>query len=372
MTRNRKNDMTFSDRVLDWYARHGRKDLPWQTQPTPYRVWVSEIMLQQTQVATVIPYFQRFMKAFPDIKTLAQAGQDQVLHYWSGLGYYARARHLHAAAKQVLDQHNGRFPEVFDEVLALPGVGRSTAGAILSLACNQAHPILDGNVKRVLARYHAVAGWPGQVRVQRELWMLAEQHTPAQATAAYTQAIMDLGATLCRRARPCCDDCPVHTGCAARAAGRQADFPSPRPKKAMPVRAVCMLLLCNDEGGVLLEKRPPAGIWGGLWSFPELTPEDVPASWCPDTLGLAACEIERWPVMRHTFSHFHLDITPVLATAGAASTVVMEDNGLLWYKPAGTEQCGLAAPVDALLQRLSKHLQQREQHDTNGTLRKTG
>ena len=372
MTRDRITDISFSDRVLDWYALHGRKDLPWQVQPTPYRVWVSEIMLQQTQVATVIPYFQRFMQVFPDVETLAQAGQDQVLHYWSGLGYYARARHLHAAAQQIVDRYNGCFPEVFDEVTALPGIGRSTAGAILSLACGQAHPILDGNVKRVLARYHAVSGWPGQVRVQRQLWALAEQYTPVNTSAAYTQAMMDLGATVCTRARPQCESCPLQDGCAAHAAGEQTNYPSPRPKKTLPIRSVCMLLLCNDQGEVLLEKRPPAGIWGGLWSFPELTVEDVPGSWCPDKLGIAADESDRWPVVRHTFSHFHLDITPVLAVAGETATMVMEDRGLLWYNSTGTEQRGLAAPVNLLLQRLTKHLQKREQHDTNGTLRKTG
>ena len=372
MSRCSSRDSCFSDRVLDWYARHGRRDLPWQSQTTPYRVWVSEIMLQQPQGATVIPYFERFMQCCPDVETLARAGQDQVLHYWSGLGYYARARHLHAAAKQVLNQHNGRFPEVFDEVVALPGVGRSTAGAILALACGQPHPILDGNVKRVLARYHAVAGWPGQARVQRELWTLAERHTPAHASAAYTQAMMDLGATVCTRTRPRCDDCPLHGGCAARAAGRQTDYPSPRPKKVLPVRATGMLLLCNDTAEVLLEKRPPAGIWGGLWSFPELHMEDEPVSWCRDKLGIRVADIERWPVVRHTFSHFHLDITPLLAQANDTTRAVMEDRGLLWYNPAGTGQRGLAAPVDALLQRLSKHLQQRERHDTNGTLCKTG
>jgi A/G-specific adenine glycosylase len=329
-------------------------------------------MLQQTRVATVIPYFERFMQVFPDVATLARAAQDQVLHYWSGLGYYARARHLHAAAQQVLDRHNGVFPEVFDEVAALPGVGRSTAGAILALACGQSHPILDGNVKRVLARYHALAGWPGQARIQRQLWALAEQHAPAQASAAYTQAIMDLGATVCSRSRPHCDACPLLDGCAAQASGRQGDYPSPRPKKAMPVRSVYLLLLCNDHGEVLLEKRPPAGIWGGLWSFPELSAEDEPVCWCRDTLGIAAGNIDRWPVMRHTFSHFHLDISPLLLQAKDAATAVMEDKGLLWYNPTGTGQCGLAAPVEVLLRRLTGHLQQREQHDTNGTLRKTG
>lgn len=364
--------MNFSDHLLNWYAQHGRRDLPWQTRPSPYRVWVSEIMLQQTQVATVIPYYERFMQCFPDIETLARAGQDQVLHYWSGLGYYARARHLHAAAKQVLEQHHGRFPEDFDAVAALPGIGRSTAGAILALACGQSHPILDGNVKRVLARYHAVAGWPGQAQVQRQLWSLAGQHTPPQASAAYTQAMMDLGATVCTRTRPRCDVCPLHYGCAARAAGQQTDYPSPRPKKTLPVRSVCMLLLCNEATEVLLEKRPPAGIWGGLWSFPESGSEDEAVDWCRNTLGFTLAEIERWPVMRHTFSHFHLDITPLLAQAREGSGAVMEDKGRLWYNPTGTRQYGLAAPVAVLLQRWTKHLHQREQYDTNGTLRKTG
>ena len=200
----------------------------------------------------------------------------------------------------------------------------------------------------------------------------AEQHTPAHASAAYTQAMMDLGATVCTRTRPRCDDCPLFNGCAAQAAGRQTDYPSSRPKKIMPVRSVNMLLLCNDDAGVLLEKRPPAGIWGGLWSFPELSAGDEPVSWCRDMLGMTASDIERWPVMRHTFSHFHLDITPLLALASDTSSAVMEDKGLLWYNPSGTEQRGLAAPVDTLLQRLTKHLQQREQHDTDGTLRKTG
>jgi A/G-specific adenine glycosylase len=372
MPRRSEQVRTFSERVLDWYAQHGRRDLPWQVQPTPYRVWVSEIMLQQTRVATVIPYFERFMQCFPDVATLARAGQDQVLHYWSGLGYYARARHLHAAARQVLERHHGVFPQAFDEVAALPGVGRSTAGAILALACGQSHPILDGNVKRVLARYHALAGWPGQAPVQRQLWALAEQHTPAQDSAAYTQAIMDLGATVCSRSRPRCDVCPLQDGCAALASGRQGDYPSPRPKKAMRVRTVCLLLLCNDHGEVLLEKRPPAGIWGGLWSFPELGVEEDAISWCRGTLGIVAGEVGRWPVMRHTFSHFHLDIRPLLLQAKEAATAVMEDAGLLWYNPTGGGQRGLAAPVEVLLQRLTGVLQQREQHDTNGTLRKTG
>ena len=344
----------FSRRVLDWYARDGRKDLPWQVQPTPYRVWVSEIMLQQTQVATVIPYFERFMERFPEVRSLAQATSDQVLHYWSGLGYYARARHLHVAAQQVVEKFNGCFPDTFDAVVALPGIGRSTAGAILSLACGQYYPILDGNVKRVLTRVYALAGWPGQSSVQKQLWTLAEQHTPEQQTAVYTQAIMDLGATLCTRARPRCDVCPVNAGCAAHAAGKETDFPSPRPKKTLPVRSVCMLMLCNDEGEVLLEQRPPAGIWGGLWSFPEFPAADRVTAGCRESLGLMVGKTAAWPVVRHTFSHFHLNITPIYARLGEYQAAAMEESDWLWYNTTGNEERGLAAPVEKLLQRLSE------------------
>jgi len=344
----------FSRRVLDWYALDGRKDLPWQVQPTPYRVWVSEIMLQQTQVATVIPYYERFMERFPDIRSLAQATPDQVLHYWSGLGYYARARHLHAAARQVVEVFDGDFPDTFDAVIALPGVGRSTAGAILSLACGQYYPILDGNVKRVLTRCYAIAGWPGQSRVQKQLWTLAERHTPEQQTAAYTQAMMDLGATVCTRVRPRCDVCPVNAGCAAHAAGKETNFPSPRPKKTLPVRSVCMLMLCNDDHEVLLEQRPPAGIWGGLWSFPEFPAADGVTAGCRESLGIKVGETEAWPVVRHTFSHFHLDITPVYARLGEYQSTVMEDLGRLWYNTTENDERGLAAPVEKLLQRLSE------------------
>jgi A/G-specific adenine glycosylase len=362
----------FSGAVLAWYQLSGRKDLPWQVQPTPYRVWVSEIMLQQTQVATVIPYYERFMGRFPDIQSLAHAAADQVLHHWSGLGYYARARHLHAAAQQLVKEFNGIFPETFAAVVALPGVGPSTAGAILSLACGQYHAILDGNVKRVLSRYHAVAGWPGQSAVHKQLWALAEQHTPAQQTAAYTQAIMDLGATICTRTRPRCDVCPVNAGCAAHAAGMETAFPSARPKKAVPVRSVCMLMLCNDDDEVLLEQRPAAGIWGGLWSFPEFSSVDDISERCGGSLDINIGEAVVWPVVRHSFSHFHLDITPVFARGAENKTVVMEAPGRFWYNPSGNEERGLAAPVEKLLQRLLDQQKPREQHDTNSKLRKAG
>jgi A/G-specific adenine glycosylase len=350
---------SFSERVLDWYRQHGRQDLPWQHNPLPYRVWISEIMLQQTQVATVIPYYQRFMARFPDVGTLAAADQDQVLHYWSGLGYYARARHLHAAAKQIVEEHAGRFPEVYEAIIDLPGIGPSTAGAILSLACGQRHPILDGNVKRVLARYHAVEGWPGTTRVQKVLWKLSDRFTPEQEVAAYTQAIMDLGATLCTRSQPACSRCPVQSDCAACATGRQADYPAPRPKRSLPVRAVVMLLIANEQDELLLEKRPPSGVWGGLWGFPELETNADLYRWCESELGLRVRQYCQWPVLRHTFSHFHLDITPVHAEISEHSSRVMEGAQRLWYKPEGNDERGLAAPVAKLIKQFGNRPQAR-------------
>lgn len=344
----------FHSRVLAWYVQHGRRDLPWQEDPTPYRVWISEIMLQQTQVATVIPYYLRFMTRFPDVAALARASLDQVLHHWSGLGYYARARHLHAAAGIIADRHAGHFPGQFDEVLALPGVGRSTAGAILSLACGQRHPILDGNVKRVLARFHAIDGWTGHTRVQQVLWKLAEQHTPHSRVDEYTQAMMDLGATVCMRTQPLCGDCPLNRDCRACASGQQADYPAPRPRRDLPVRQTRMLLVCNTSGEVLLEKRPPVGIWGGLWSFPEMTVSDPVDAWCRRTLGIEVRDSAQWPVVRHTFSHFHLDITPVLVAAEKGVAMIMEGNDRLWYNSASQAERGFAAPVDRLLQRLAQ------------------
>jgi A/G-specific adenine glycosylase len=343
----------FSDRILAWYASSGRKDLPWQREPTPYRVWVSEIMLQQTQVATVTPFYNRFMARFQTVQSLAEASQDQVLHHWSGLGYYARARNLHAAAQQIVTQHDGVFPETFEAVLDLPGIGRSTAGAILSLARGQRYPILDGNVKRVLTRYHAIAGWPGHAGVLKTLWALAEDCTPAVQVAAYTQAIMDLGATVCTRGRPACEQCPLATDCRARQSGRQGRYPAPRPKKALPVRSVTMLLLCNERNEILLEKRPPAGIWGGLWSFPELA--DAPgaeAAW-QQTTGIRFRRIEAWPVMRHTFTHFQLEITPLLAGVGHEPAHVMEGAERVWYNTSQYTERGLAAPVKLLLQKFA-------------------
>ena len=342
--------MEFAERVVAWFERHGRKDLPWQQQPTPYRVWVSEIMLQQTQVKTVIPYYQRFMSRFPDVASLADAPQDEVLHHWSGLGYYARARNLHKAAQQIRDMHGGVFPDQFDLVEALPGIGRSTAGAVLSLASGQRHAILDGNVKRVLARYHAVHGWPGNSVVLRELWSLAEAATPAQQVAAYNQAMMDLGATLCRRGMPECVRCPLHDDCAAQQNGIQRDLPSPRPRKTLPVREVCMLLLQDEQQAVWLQQRPPSGIWGGLWSFPEFDGASSMRRWL-DEQGVDA-GTQEWGVVRHTFSHFHLDITPVYARLQNPVFSVMDGDGGVWYNTGQPDALGLPAPIQRLLQKL--------------------
>ncbi|QIB65784.1 A/G-specific adenine glycosylase [Kineobactrum salinum] len=339
----------FARRVLDWFDQHGRKDLPWQQSIDPYRVWVSEIMLQQTQVRTVIPYFQRFMEAFPRVQDLADAPVDEVLHLWTGLGYYARARNLHRAAREVCDHHGGRFPANVDQLSELPGIGRSTAGAIVSIAFRQRASILDGNVKRVLARYHAVPGWPGQTAVHRELWQLAEQHTPTRRVADYSQAMMDLGATLCTRSRPRCEDCPLSVDCAARRADSQADYPGKKPRKTMPVRATIFLIVRDAGGSVLLQRRPPSGIWGGLWCFPQLDEQAAAGNWCLDRFGLMPTELAPAEPFRHTFSHYHLDIQPLLATLPGEPQAVMAGDDQLWYNVAQPSQIGLAAPVARLL-----------------------
>ena len=345
----------FQQAILTWYDRHGRKDLPWQQHKTAYKVWVSEIMLQQTQVATVIPYFNRFMARFPTVQALADAPTDDVMYHWSGLGYYARARNLHRAAQHIRDHHGGEFPEAFDAVMALPGVGRSTAGAILSLACGQHHAILDGNVKRVLARYFMIEGWPGATSVADALWQKAEHLTPAARSAHYNQAMMDLGATLCTRSKPQCAVCPVQAGCAAQQAGRQAEFPGRKPKKVMPVKQTAMLMMLNAQQEVLLERRPPSGIWGGLLGFPELSLQQSTKQWCKKELGIAVTQQQVWPVQRHTFSHFHLDITPIVVRAETSGDRVMDDGRWVWYKGSGGRKItvgGLAAPVKRLLDAL--------------------
>ena len=346
--------MQFAEQVLHWFDRHGRKDLPWQQQVTPYRVWVSEIMLQQTQVQTVIPYYRRFMQSFPSLQVLADASLDEVLHHWSGLGYYARARNLHKASQKVRDDFAGIFPVDIEGVMQLPGIGRSTAGAILSLACNQRHAILDGNVKRVLTRYHGVEGWPGKSVVLKQLWSLAEAETPHKRVADYNQAMMDLGAVLCRRGKPDCAVCPLQSTCAACRQGRQQDFPAPRPRRTLPVREVRMLLLMNPDREIYLQQRPASGIWGGLWSFPEFDTYEALTRWYDQNAGAGDCDVKVWPVARHTFSHFHLDITPCYMQLKNPLHSVMEAANGLWYNTHHPETLGFAAPVTRLLAQLQK------------------
>ena len=346
----------FYDRVLSWFDQHGRKDLPWQHPITPYRVWISEIMLQQTQVATVIPYYQKFMASFPSLDSLANASTDDVLKHWSGLGYYARARNLHKAAQQIRDNHDSQFPDTLESVEALSGIGRSTAGAILSIAFQQKQAILDGNVKRVLARYHCIEGWYGNVKVQKQLWKLAENHLPQdvapQRYADYTQAMMDLGATRCTRSRPNCKQCPLQDGCTSLKTDTIHLYPTPKPKKVLPERSAIMLMIYKDSE-IHLVKRPPTGIWGGLWGFPQFPDLNEASGWLEkqgyptDTIDSASALAN----YKHTFSHYRLTIHPLLIPYQKPRSVgVMETEESLWYNIHEEFNGGLATPVQDLLE----------------------
>jgi len=321
----------FATKVVRWQARHGRHDLPWQRTRDPHRIWLSEVMLQQTQVTTVIPYYRKFLARFPNVKSLAKATLDDVLTLWSGLGYYTRARNLHAAARAVVERHGGRFPRTREDLESLPGLGRSTAAAIAVFAFGAREAILDGNVKRVLARHFAVRGFPGEPRVAKRLWAIAEAELPARSIESYTQGLMDLGAEVCARKRPACADCPVQKTCKAFALGKPEAYPQPRPRKVRPVRKTSMLLLLR-EGEVLLEKRPPAGIWGGLWCLPERD----------DAAG------KKLPVLRHEFTHFTLDITPILRSVGTAPLDAAEP-GQIWLSVEEAIGAAVPAPVRKLL-----------------------
>lgn len=344
--------MSFSRRVLDWFQKHGRKDLPWQKDITPYRVWVSEIMLQQTQVATVIPYYQRFMGLFPDVASLAAASQDDVLAQWSGLGYYARGRNLHKAAQEVMQRFEGQFPCNVDDLQSLPGIGRSTAAAIASIACGQSEAILDGNVKRVLARHAAVEGWPGKTAVQKQLWTLAENRMSDSDAASYTQAMMDLGATVCTRSRPACNRCPVSEDCEARKLDAVAKFPASKPKKTKPQRTSYFLLVLDSKSRLMLYKRPPAGLWGGLWSFPELDESEDLKTYIERQWAMEVLSTEEWPSFKHSFSHYDLNILPVCVEALPSATVVKEMalGETLWYNTAEPLPGGVPAPVAILIE----------------------
>ncbi|PUA28329.1 MAG: A/G-specific adenine glycosylase [Cellvibrio sp. 79] len=343
---------SFSARVLKWFDKHGRKHLPWQQDINAYHVWLSEIMLQQTQVTTVIPYFERFIARFPTVKSLAAAPIDEVLHLWTGLGYYARARNLHKCAQMVVKNYGGEFPATVDELAELPGIGRSTAGAIASIAYQKRAAILDGNVKRVLARYHAVEGWPGQSDVVNRLWEIAEEYTPKGRANHYTQAMMDMGATLCTRSKPKCEICPLCEGCIAYAQGNPQDYPGKKSKKALPEKAVQLLMLRNPAGDLLLQQRPAQGIWGGLWSFPELAIDVDASDYATDFFG-KVIEYEVWDSYRHTFSHYHLDITPVLIQLAKTPQAIGEAASH-WYNPHQPDALGLAAPVKKLLEKLAQ------------------
>jgi len=342
-------DDQFSDRLLAWFSQHGRHDLPWQLERTPYRVWVSEIMLQQTQVVTVIPYFNRFIESFPDVAVLANAKLDDVLHHWTGLGYYARARNLHKASRIIVEQYEGYLPASLDDLINLPGIGRSTAGAILSLASEQRQPILDGNVKRVLSRYHGVEGWPGKKEVEAALWTYAEQHTPNEQISSYTQAIMDLGATLCTRRKPDCLHCPLSDGCFALNSARQHEFPGSKPKSTLPKRKTIFAIIENNSGEILLEQRPPSGIWGGLWCFPEFSIDKPIERSLLEKYGYKIKDKIEFKSFKHTFSHFHLSIKPIHIKLKGQTNRINDAKLSTWLNLDAEQQLGFPAPVVSIL-----------------------
>jgi len=348
-----KSAAQFNEQVLTWFHQQGRKHLPWQQNKTPYSVWVSEIMLQQTQVNTVIPYYQRFMASFPTISALANADEDSVLHHWTGLGYYARARNLHKSAKIIRDEYKGIFPENIDQVIALPGIGRSTAGAILSLSLKKHHAILDGNVKRVLARCYTVEGYTGQAKFEKTMWPLAEQLTFAKEVEHYNQAMMDLGALVCTRSKPSCDKCPLQSGCLAFAGNEQQNFPQKKPKKTTPVRSTIMVIpRMNNK--VLMEKRPPSGIWGGLWCFLEISElEELPEFLTKN--NLIKTNQLKLDAFRHTFSHFHLDITPIVVECELGETKEINDHQQQkWYDLTTQASVGFAASTNMLVEQIKQ------------------
>lgn len=347
---------SFAQRLLQWFDDKGRKDLPWQQNKTAYRVWVSEIMLQQTQVATVIDYYQRFMARFPTIQDLAAAELDELMHYWSGLGYYSRARNLHRCAQMVCDQFQGEFPATVEELTELPGIGPSTAGAISSIAFNRRAPILDGNVKRVLCRHEAIEGWPGQSQVQKQLWRFAEQYTPEERNDDYTQAIMDLGATLCTRSQPDCEHCPVAADCKAREAGIASQLPASKPRREKPVKRCQMIVIRGPDKAVLLQKRRSKGVWQDLWCPPQLDTDKDVESWVNEQFHYPSKIIECWQPFRHSFSHYHLDIEPVLVDLQVHPSILMEGEDWLWYNGHEHDSVGIAAPIRKLLLLAQEHL----------------
>ena len=344
--------MRFAERLVAWQRTHGRHDLPWQGTRDPYAIWVSEIMLQQTQVATVIPYFERFMARFPGVAALATAEADDVLAHWSGLGYYSRARNLHRAAHAICDRHGGIFPATFEQVAALPGIGRSTAAAIMVFAYGVRHAILDGNVKRVLARARGIAGYPGDKATSDALWREAERRLPRTDVEAYTQGLMDLGARVCVRRRPMCQACPVAAQCVALKERRVDELPAPRPRKALPHRNTVMLIL-EHEGRWLLERRPAPGIWGGLWCFPELLPDEDAVAVCAQRFGARVRSVETLPRLEHGFTHFTLTISPQrLAVADVAPRAAEALHQ--WLDVANVKDAAIPAPVRRIVDALTR------------------
>ncbi len=346
---------SFSDRLLAWFDVHGRHDLPWQHPRDPYRVWLAEIMLQQTQVVTVIPYFERFLLRFPDVATLASAPLDDVLALWAGLGYYARARNLHRCAKVLVSDFGGRFPRSLQQAMDLPGLGRSTAAAVLAQAYGERHAILDGNVRRVLSRHALIAGWPGHPAVQTQLWHIAEAQLPRQRLADYTQALMDLGATLCTRHAPECSRCPVANDCKAYQRGVTAAYPEARPRRQRPLRVSRLLLLVHgDDDQLLLERRAPVGIWGGLWSPPMLEGGESPSEpeWCHSRQLTPLGDVESLPEVSHAFTHFDLRIHPRRLRVSRLDAV-RESDQWRWVTIRDLSDLGLPAPVRKLLMNLA-------------------
>jgi A/G-specific adenine glycosylase len=342
----------FAASLLAWFDQNGRHDLPWQHPRTPYRVWLAEIMLQQTQVQTVLPYYARFLDALPTLPALAAAEHDQVMALWSGLGYYARARNLHAAAKRCVELHGGDLPQDFDAMAALPGIGRSTAAAILAQAHGQRHAILDGNVKRVLSRYHGVRGWTGSSAVEKRLWELSESHLPHARLTDYTQAIMDFGATLCTRSDPACVLCPLQNECVARIEGLVAQLPESKPGKALPTRQ-CVLLIARDpQQRVLLSRRPPVGVWAGLWSLPETPDHDAARDWLHAHIDVDFDHGEAHPEFEHVFSHYRLRAEPLLWREVREHTRIADNPDLRWFTRAELPATGLPAPIRRLLDSL--------------------
>ncbi|ETX12548.1 adenine glycosylase [Marinomonas ushuaiensis DSM 15871] len=342
----------FAPRVLAWFDEHGRKSLPWQENKTPYRVWISEIMLQQTQVMTVIPYYHKFMTSFPDVEALADAEQDEVLAHWSGLGYYARARNMHKAAKILVDEFDSEFPQTVEGVCELPGIGRSTAAAILSISRDVQAAILDGNVKRVLGRFHAVPTWPGEKKTENAMWDLAESYMPSERCGDYTQAMMDLGATLCTRSKPQCLICPLESDCQAKLTEDPTQFPIRKPKKAAkPEKSIQLLVMANSKRQLLLEKRPQTGIWGGLWSLPELASNESIVLHIEQRFATQVNVVTPLSSFRHTFSHYHLDISPSHVQIEETS-MLMEGEKYQWFSQQDALELGLPAPVRSILEQV--------------------